>query len=610
MTVDGAPVFAVDGLTVDFIAGRRSHRAVDGVSLAVRPGRTLGVVGESGAGKSVTMLAALRLLATPPARVRGAALLQGRDLLRLPRTELRRVRGQVVGMVFQDPQSSLHPAYRIGTQIAEAIRAHHPQTSRRVAHGRAVELLDRVGIPSALRRARDYPHEWSGGMRQRAMVALAIANRPALLVADEPTTALDVTVQAQVLDLLRDVQAEFGMALVLVTHDLGVVAEMADEVSVLHRGRVVEHGTADEVFHRPRAAHTVDLLAHRIRLDAPALTTAARATPGPGEPRGEPVLEARNLVRHFPARTGGRHRVVHAVDGVSLALYAGETLGLVGESGCGKSTLARTLVHLLPPTAGQVVFEGRDVTRLSRAELRTVRARLRIVFQDPLAALNPRRTVGDIVAEPLRIHRRCHGAELRDRVRQLLRQVAVPPQRADGYPHELSGGQRQRIGIARALALDPRVLVLDEPVSSLDAAVRGTILELLTTLQAQLGLSYLFISHDLAVVRQVSHRIAVMYLGRVVETGPAAALCARPAHPYTQALLSAVPVPDPAQRALHTRILAAGELPDPLAPPCGCRFRTRCWLVEERCAVQEPVLRGDDQRRCACHRVSPGGPPA
>ena len=609
MTVDGAPVFAVDGLTVDFVAGRRSHRAVDGVSLAVRPGRTLGVVGESGAGKSVTVLAALRLLATPPARVQGTALLQGRDLLRLPRAELRRVRGHVVGMVFQDPQSSLHPAYRVGTQIAEAIRVHHSQTSRRAAHDRAVELLDRVGIPSAPRRARDYPHEWSGGMRQRAMVALAIANRPALLVADEPTTALDVTVQAQVLDLLRDVQAEFGMALVLVTHDLGVVAEMADEVSVLHRGRVVEHGTADQVFHRPRAAHTVDLLAHRIRLDAPTPAPAAQAPVGPGEPRGEPVLEARDLVRHFPARTGGRHRVVHAVDGVSLALYAGETLGLVGESGCGKSTLARTLVHLLPPIAGEVVFEGRDITRLSGAELRAVRARLRIVFQDPLAALNPRRTVGDIVAEPLRIHRRCHGEELRDRVRQLLRRVAVPPERADSYPHELSGGQRQRIGIARALALDPRVLVLDEPVSSLDAAVRGTILELLATLQAQLGLSYLFISHDLAVVRQVSHRIAVMYLGRVVETGPAAALCARPAHPYTQALLSAVPVPDPAQRALHTRILAAGELPDPLAPPCGCRFRTRCWLVEERCAVQEPVLRGDDQRRCACHRVSPSGQP-
>ncbi len=591
-----APIFSIRDLRVEFASSGRRQRVVDGVSLSVGAGETLGVVGESGAGKSVTMLAALRLLPEPPAHiVGGEARLDGVDLLAMRRKELRAIRGRRVGMIFQDPLTSLHPSLRIGEQIVEAIRLHDGGVSRASARTRAVGLLELVGVGQAARRSREYPHEWSGGMRQRAMIAMAIANDPQLLVADEPTTALDVTIQAQVLGVLRDVQRETGTAIIIVTHDLGVIAELADKVTVLHHGRVVESGAVGDVFASPRLPYTAGLLSR-----APARPRA----PAVDDSGTHPVLEVRDLVKHFPNRSGRRGSVVHAVDGVSFDLHRGESLGLVGESGCGKSTLARTVVRLLAPTAGHIRFAGREITDLGGDDLRAVHARLRIVFQDPFASLNPRRTVGDAVAEPLRIHGRYRaGGEAR--VRELFELVGLDADLARRYPHEFSGGQRQRIGIARALVLDPEVLVLDEPVSSLDVPIQAQILGLLERLQRELGLAYLFVSHDLAVVRRLCHRVAVMYLGRIVEVGPAAALYEDPAHPYTRALLSAVPITSPGERGIGNRIVLAGEPPDPTAPPSGCRFRTRCWMAFDRCAVDDPAVEpAGPQRACACHLVT------
>jgi peptide/nickel transport system ATP-binding protein len=600
VNVAPAAVFEVRNLTVDFVGGSETVRAVEGINLCVRPGETLGVVGESGVGKSVTMLGALRLLPEPPARiVTGEALLSGTDLLTLGPKDLRSVRGRDIGMVFQDPFSSLHPSYRVGDQVAEAIRVHDRTVSRAAARARVAELLDLVGVPQAARRAREYPHQWSGGMRQRAMIAMAIANRPKLLIADEPTTALDVTTQAQVLEVLRTAQEETGAATVLITHDLGVIAEMADQVAVFHRGKVVETGSAVDVFRSPRHRYTVDLLARRVNAPRTSSTTAPVRSGGI-----EPALEVEDLVKHFPTSERGAGSVVHAVDGISFSLAAGESLGLVGESGCGKSTLARVVVRLLAPTSGRIRLGGVDITGQRGADLRATHARLRIVFQDPFASLNPRRRVGDAVAEPLRIHRRLRSGGGRDRVLELLDQVGLDATLADRWPHELSGGQRQRVAIARALALEPRVLVLDEPVSSLDASVRAQVLDLLDRLRSDLGLAYVFISHDLTVVRQVCDRIAVMYLGRFVETGAAEAVCDRPEHPYTRALLSAVPATEPGGRNDGRRILLRGDLVDPTDPPSGCRFESRCWLRIQRCVTDDPELaRRGTQSECACHVV-------
>ncbi|HXH58898.1 ABC transporter ATP-binding protein [Iamia sp.] len=594
------PVFQIRGLTVDFVGPSGAERAVDGVDLGVRPGETLGVVGESGAGKSVTVLAALRLLPEPPARVvAGQALLDGTDLLTMPSGELRSVRGRDIGMVFQDPFSSLHPSYRVGDQVAEAIRVHDRTVSRSAARARTAELLDLVGVPHPTRRAREYPHQWSGGMRQRAVIAMAIANGPKVLIADEPTTALDVTTQAQVLDVLRTAQRETGAATVLITHDLGVIAEMADRVAVFHDGRVVETATATELFRSPRHEYTAELLSRRAgAIGAPSTTAVLRAPPGP------PVLEVEDLVKHFPTGRRATGPAVHAVDGITFTLAPGESLGLVGESGCGKSTLARTVVRLLEPTSGRIRLDGTDITRQGGADLRATRARLRIVFQDPSGSLNPRRRIGDAVAEPLRIHGRHRSDDGRRRALELLDRVGIGAALAHRWPHELSGGQRQRVAIARALALEPRVLVLDEPVSSLDAPVRAQVLDLLDELRSDLGLAYLLISHDLTVVRQVCDRVAVMYLGRFVETGAADAVCTRPEHPYTRALLSAVPVAEPGARAERGRIVLGGDLPDPTDPPSGCRFESRCGQSIARCATVDPSLthRGTDHE-CACHLV-------
>ena len=587
------PVLALRDLTVEFATRAGTVHAVTGVSLDVRPGEVLGVVGESGCGKTVTLLAGLRLLAEPPARVVGGqALFRGRDLLQLSRRELRRIRGRDIGVVFQDPSTSLHPSLRIGDQIGEALRVHDRGMSADAARARTVELLELVGVPRPAGRLRDHPHQWSGGMRQRAVIAMAIANRPALLIADEPTSALDVTTQAQVLDVLRRAAADVGAATILVSHDLGVIAELADRVVVMYGGRVVETAPVDELFARPRHPYTAALLASVPRLDGPVpppdpLRRARRSPPPPdGRATTGPVLRVEGLSRHFPTRDG----VVRAVDGVSFEIAAGETLGLVGESGCGKSTLARTVVRLLEPTAGRVYLDGREITGLRGRTSRALCAELQIVFQDPYASLNPRMRVGQSVSQPLRIHGRYAGSAGPARVRELFELVGLDPASGDRFPHEFSGGQRQRIGIARALASGPRVLVLDEPVSALDVSVRAQIVALLERLQRDLGLAYLFIAHDLAVVRRLADRVAVMYLGRIVETGPRDAVFGGATHPYTRSLLSAVPVPDPVGRASRGRILLAGDPPDPTHLPSGCRFRTRCRQAERGCAAQDPVL--------------------
>jgi peptide/nickel transport system ATP-binding protein len=590
--VAAAPLLSVRDLVVEFHTGSGTTRAVDGVDLDVAAGETLGIVGESGSGKTVTVLAALGLL--PPApycTVKGQVLLDGRNLLEMGRRELRSVRGRDIGMVFQDPMTSLHPSLRVADQVAEALLVHDRKLTSGAARARAVELLERVGIAHAGRRARDYPHQWSGGMRQRAMIAIAMANAPRLLVADEPTTALDVTIQAQVLEVLRSAREELGAAAVLITHDLGVIAQIADRVAVMQSGGVVEQAGVRELFARPRHPHTVALLQAVPRLGS---SVPARPPVAEGV-----VLEAQDLVTQFKAPGG---RVVHAVDGVSLTLARGETLGLVGESGCGKSTLARTLLRLVDATSGHILFEGRDLTHASGRSLRPVRQALSMVFQDPYASLNPRMTVGDILAQPLRIAGTYAASGGRRRVDELLDLVNLPAVSAQRLPSEFSGGQRQRIGIARALALSPIALVLDEPVSSLDVSIQAQVVDLLDRLQRELGVAYLFIAHDLALVRQLSDRVAVMYLGRIVETGTREQVYERPAHPYTQALLAAVPLPDPTARPARARPFVAGEVPDSTDPPSGCRFRTRCWKAQPQCAQSEPdlVVRPGSDHATAC----------
>jgi peptide/nickel transport system ATP-binding protein len=454
---------------------------------------------------------------------------------------LRGVRGERIAMVFQDPMTSFNPVYRIGRQLTEAMRAHRPKATAAETRGRAVELLGAVGLPNPERQFDRYPHELSGGMRQRAMIAMALMLEPELLIADEPTTALDVTIQAQILELLRRLNRERGLATILITHDFGVVAEIADRVLVMHEGRIVERGGLDEVFYSPRDPYTRKLLGAVVRLDqAPPLRP----------PRAESLLlEVTDLVKHFPIKRGllvdREVDRVRAVDGVSFSVSRGETLGLVGESGSGKSTLSRSVLQLLRPTAGSVRFEGREIAGLSRRRMQPLRAQMQMVFQDPYASLNPRRRIGQIVGEPLRVQGRASGAELRRRVHELLERVGLTSAHYDRYPHEFSGGQRQRVGIARALALEPKLVIADEPVSALDVSIRAQILDLLAELQDEFGLTYLFVAHDIGVVRHVSDRIAVMHDGKLVEQGPADQVCERPSDPYTKSLLAAVPVPDP-----------------------------------------------------------------
>jgi peptide/nickel transport system ATP-binding protein len=526
----------VEDLRVRFDGG--GPAAVDGVSFAISPGEIRGLVGESGSGKSVTGLTLMGLTRELGAEVSGRALLAGEiDLVAAGEEVMRRVRGARVAMIFQDPLSSLNPFHRVGDQVAEAILVHDPARGKGAAHERAVELLEEVGIPDPGRRARDYPHQFSGGMRQRVMIAMALANEPELLIADEPTTALDVTTQAQILDLIVRLRDSHGMAVLLVSHDLGVIAERADSVTVMRAGRVVEFGGVSQVFERPSAGYTQELLAAVPRVDQS--PPVRRQTPAES-----PLIEVEDLSLTFPGRSGfwGRGgEDVRAVDGVSLTVPTGSTLGIVGESGSGKSTLCRLMLRLLDPDTGSVRFAGRDITGLGPREMRRLRGSMQMVFQDPYSSLNPRHRVGSIIAEPIRLHGEVGRAEVERRVDELLERVGLGAVVKDRYPHEFSGGQRQRIAIARALGPQPRLVVADEPVSALDVTIQAQILDLMRELQEELGLTYVFVSHDLGVIRQVSDQVAVMRAGRVVEFGSAEEVCTAPSDAYTQRLLAAVP---------------------------------------------------------------------
>lgn len=541
----------VTDLVVDF----EDTRAVDRLSFTLEKGAALGLVGESGSGKSTVASALLGLHRGTGAHVGGSVRVGGIDVQEASGEELRRLRGGKAAMVFQDPLSSLDPYYAVGDQIAEVYRV-HTGASRRAARARAVEVLDRVGIPDAARRARSRPHEFSGGMRQRALIAMALACEPELLIADEPTTALDVTVQAQILDLLHALRAETGMGLLLVTHDVGVAAESVDDVLVMRHGRAVERGPVRDVLGAPREAYTRELLAAVPRVDAPREVSAAQ---------GDVVLEAVGLRREF----GRGKRAFAAVDGVSLTVRRGETLGIVGESGSGKTTLGRMLVGLLDLTAGEIRYAGPGSGGPSgggpgRAGAgrpgRGVRAGVQMVFQDPVSSLNPRRVIGESIADPLRARGERDDSVVRARVRDLMERVGLDPAYYGRYPHEFSGGQRQRVGIARALAADPRVIVCDEPVSALDVTTQAQVTALLAELQREHGLALVFIAHDLAVVRQVSDRVAVMRRGRIVEQGSVEEVYGAPRHAYTKQLLAAVPALDPeaaARRRTARRELAA-----------------------------------------------------
>ena len=558
------PILSIRDLHTHFPVRNGLVKAVDGVSFDLARGKTVCVVGESGSGKSVTARSILQIV-DPPGRVVSGSIVFNRDdgssvdLAALnPRSrEIRSVRGREIAMIFQEPMSSLSPVHTIGNQITEVLRL-HLKMSKAEATERAIELIRAVEIPHPERAIERYTFEYSGGMRQRAMIAMALACNPAVLIADEPTTALDVTTQAEILDLMRRLRADRGMAVMFITHDMGVVAEIADEVVVMYQGKVVERGPVEQVFHAPEQPYTKMLLGNVLKLEQPSAIRAARAPIAADAP---PLLEVRGLKMHFPIRKGFFKKIVdhvRAVDDVDIVVRAGETLGIVGESGSGKTTLGRCLLRVYEPTAGQILYRRPDgsVIDVAAAEpetLKQCRREMRMIFQDPFASLNPRMTVGQIVGEPLLVNNLASGSVLQDRVAGLLTRVGLNPDWAERYPHAFSGGQRQRIGIARALALDPRVIVADEATSALDVSLRAQMLDLMLQLQDELQLAYVFVSHDISVIRYICDRVAVMYRGKVVEMGDAEQVCNDPVHGYTKALLSAVPRPDPRERRIHQR---------------------------------------------------------
>jgi peptide/nickel transport system ATP-binding protein len=553
------PVLRVEGLCVSVRTEAGLKPLVQDLSFDLRKGETLAIAGESGSGKSITSLAIMGLLPPPAVRVTGGRVsLSGQELTGMPEAALRAIRGDRIAMIFQEPMTSLNPVMTVGAQLTEAIRAHEP-VGRGEAAKRAVDALKAVRLSEPERRMRQYPHELSGGMRQRVMIAMALALRPEVLIADEPTTALDVTVQREVLDLLRDLQRDLGTAIILITHDMGVVAEMADRVIVMRQGRQVETATTVDIFARPQADYTRALLAAVPRMGQ----AAARAPV-----MSEPVARLTDVVVRYPLRgglLGGITQNVHAVEHVSFDIRKGETFALVGESGCGKSTIAKALVGLAPHQ-GRIEIAGQAMEGLDAAAMKAMRRRVQMVFQDPMAALNPRMKVGDLIAEPLMIHGIGDAASQRAKAADLMARVGLEPDHFDRYPHEFSGGQRQRICVARALALQPQLVIADESVSALDVSVQARVLDLLRALQREFGVAYLFISHDMAVVDSISDRVGVMYLGQIVELGTRAQIFGNPQHPYTRRLIEAVPQPDPTHRR-PARARLAGEVPSPLHKP-------------------------------------------
>ncbi len=594
-------ILSVRDLKISFTTPDGLVEAVQGISFDIAAGECVGIVGESGSGKSQTCLAALGLVASN-GKVTGEALYRGEDLLTMSAKKRREISGDKISMIFQDPLTSLTPHMTIGKQMREVLSLH------KNLHGddaikRCIALLEQVRIPEAARRLNQFPHELSGGMRQRIMIAMALLGDPDLIIADEPTTALDVTVQAQILDILRDLQQEQNTAIALITHDMGVVARMCDRVLVMRQGRFVETGTADDVFYTPQHDYTKMLLDAMPRIDQP--MREGRPQIAPLAKDAKPLLEVDQVKVHFPVKTGGglfaKTKPLRAVDGVSFTLSEGETLGVVGESGCGKSTLARAVLQFAPIKKEKgdapVVWLGKDLTSLDKTDIRDLRKDFQIVFQDPLAALNPRMTIGRSIAEPLLVHKKEMSAEGREaEVRRMLDRVGLDQSMLNRYPHELSGGQNQRVGIARAMILQPEMVICDEAVSALDVSVQAQIIDLLIDLQNEFGMALIFISHDLSVVREVSHRVMVLYLGQVVELASRDAIYEDARHPYTKALISAVPTPDPKLERAKPRIQLQGDLPSPMDSRAPLRF-LKSKMIDDADA---------DQYRPKLIEVSPG----
>ncbi|WP_231186569.1 ABC transporter ATP-binding protein [Haladaptatus sp. DYF46] len=678
-----APLLDVRDLRTEFVTEDGTVVAANDVSFALDTGETMGLVGESGAGKSVTARSLLQLVDSPGEITGGEVVFDGVDLLGLSEAEMRSVRGNKIALIPQDPMSSLNPVLTVGEQIVETI-LHHQGGDRESAREQAIEVMRDVEIPDAAERFGDYPHEFSGGMRQRVLIAIGLSCKPDLIIADEPTTALDVTTQAKILDLLNELQEEKGMAILMITHNLGVVAQTCDHVGVMYAGNLVETAELDELFRKPRHPYTRGLIDSIPQTDVeydelptlagsmpdltdlpsgcnfaprceyateacraegnpplePAAGTTSRAacirtdeidlsqgytpTESSGERKridrtGEPLFAVKNLKKHFPAgdgflgdltltRSDGglptfERRAVKAVDGIDFEIYEGETVGLVGESGCGKSTVARTALKLLEPTDGEVYFEGQPIHEMSGSEVRSLRREMQMIFQDPHSSLNPRKTVGQIIGRAMEKHGIATGEEKRERTRELLTRVGLSPDALHKYPHQFSGGQQQRIAIAHALAVEPKLIVCDEPVSALDVSVQAQILNLLNEIQAEYGLSYLFISHNIGVVRHICDRIAVMYLGKIAEFGTVRQVFSAPFHPYTESLLSAVPHANPGKKT--DRILLEGSVPSPINPPSGCPFQTRCpKKIGDICERTEPELEekeGGSDHQISCH---------